>query len=128
MATEAGERGRAFECVFRGRLGRSADVGREARVMLGVSRRGVDGEDVVHVLPARALAFEDTELVIVAAVAGNRIEHDVVAQRGVAQVTPRACGVDMQPERTAEAVGPGECQRSEEHTSELQSLMRTSYA
>src|SRR3546814_15008430 len=99
MATEAGERGRAFECVFRGRLGRSADVEREARVMLGVSRRGVDGEDVVHVLPARALAFEDTELVIVAAVAGNRIEHDVVAQRGVAQVTPRACGVRSEARR-----------------------------
>src|SRR3546814_3466417 len=80
--------------------------------MLGVSRRGVDGEDVVHVLPARALAFEDTELVIVAAVAGNRIEHDVVAQRGVAQVTPRACGVAMHPERTAETVGPGACQPS----------------
>src|SRR3546814_10858273 len=45
----------------------------------------------------RALAFEDAELVVVAAVAGNGFEHDAVAQRGVAQVAPGAHGIDMQP-------------------------------
>src|SRR5690606_18500324 len=89
---------------------RCADVERESGMVFGISGRGVDREDVLQVLPARALALEDAELVVVAAVGGNGFEHDAVAQRGVAQVAPCAGGVDMQPQWTAKAVGPGEGQ------------------
>ena len=43
------------------------------------------------------LAFKNAELVVVAAIARDRVEHDAVAQCGVAHVMPGTRGVDVQP-------------------------------
>src|SRR3546814_8173027 len=66
-----------------------------------------------------------------AAVVGLR-QHDAVRRprhhpREVVQGERRVERIDAHPELLARAVGM-RLQRSEEHTSELQSLMRTSYA
>ena len=87
-----------------------ADVEGEAGVMLGEAGRGVDLQDLRNFQPARALPLEDAKLVGVAAIAGNRLQHDAVGHRRRLHPRPRAGGVLAQPERAAPAVEAGQRQ------------------
>src|SRR6478672_530346 len=82
VVAQPGEGGRAFERFLGGRFVEGADVERAAGMVFAVAGRGVDGEDLVDGEPTRALALENAELIVVAAVAGDRLQYDIVAQRG----------------------------------------------
>src|SRR5690606_25848343 len=68
------ERGRGLERLLRRRLARRADVQRVAAMVLAEARRGVHRQDLGHREAARQLPFEDAQLVVVAAVARDRLQ------------------------------------------------------
>lgn len=78
--------------------------------MFAETWRGVDRQNLLKGEPARALALEDAQLVVVAAVAGDRIEHDVRAQRSRAQLSPCTRSAGTEPQRTTEAIAPAKLQ------------------
>ena len=110
MGLQPGEGGRVLEAFLGRRLAGRADVQRVAAVVLAVAGRGVDREDLRQRQPARELALEDAELVVVAAVAGDRLQHHAVPRGGLAHGMPGAPGRGVQPQRPAPAVVAGEGQ------------------
>ncbi len=80
-----------------------------AGMMFAVARCSVDGKNVVNAQAALALSFENPELVIMAAITGNRLQGHMVAQRSIVHLQPCGRGVWMQPQRTSIAIEA--CQR-----------------
>src|SRR3546814_6149352 len=91
------------------------------------------------VLPLQVLAAELLEAIVVAGVGGelavlhvDDAVHRAVQQAAVVGDQQESAGIALQkafqPERGFEVEVVGRLVRSEEHTSELQSLMRISYA
>src|SRR5690606_31954381 len=78
MRAQPRERGSRLERCFRRRFAGGADIQRVAAVMLAVTGRGVDLQYVLHTQPAAAFAREDAQLIVVAAVAGDRIQRDAI--------------------------------------------------
>src|SRR5690606_40425733 len=68
---QPGEGGRGLEAFLGRRFARRADVQGQATVVLAVTRRGVHRQDLLQAEAAGQLPFEDAELVVVAAVAGD---------------------------------------------------------
>src|SRR5690606_18889277 len=79
-------------------------------VVLGEPGRGVDLEDVRQLLTERQLALEDSELVRVAAITGNRVERHALPLGGLLHPRPAACGLLREPERATVTIETGECQ------------------
>ena len=97
VVAQPGEGRRAFEGLLGRRLVGRTDVQGKAGMVLGITGCGVDREDLVDRQPARLLPFEDAQLVIVAAITGDGLEHDAIRSRGDAHRQPGARSAGTQP-------------------------------
>ena len=110
VLAEPGKGGGGFEAFLGRAVAGRADVQRITAVVFAEAGCRIDLQDLRHALPARQFAFEDAQLVIVAAVAGDRIERDAVQGGGALHGPPGARGARAQPQRATPAVEAGQRQ------------------
>src|SRR6185437_1238044 len=88
---------RAFEFFFEWRETRCGEIHAAPAVMLAVTGRGADAQDVVHVQAARPFAFDEADLVFDGTEGGDDLQLQVCARRGFAHARQRARGTRLQP-------------------------------